>query len=48
MEKSNKGTLHRIAGPVVIAKGMEANMYDVVKVGGRVFPFFPRNSETPA
>ena len=33
MEKSNKGTLHRIAGPVVIAKGMEANMYDVVKVG---------------
>ncbi len=27
------GTLYRIAGPVVVAKGLEARMYDVVKVG---------------
>jgi len=28
-----KGTLYRIAGPVVVAKGLNANMYDLVKVG---------------
>src|SRR3989344_6991634 len=28
-----KGTLARIAGPVVVAQGLEANMYDVVRVG---------------
>jgi len=27
------GKLYRIAGPVVVAKGIEARMYDVVKVG---------------
>ena len=28
-----KGVLSRIAGPVVVAKGFHANMYDVVRVG---------------
>ncbi len=28
-----KGVLYRIAGPVVVAKGLSANMYDLVKVG---------------
>ncbi|MBR9699540.1 V-type ATP synthase subunit A [Candidatus Woesearchaeota archaeon] len=28
-----KGVLYRIAGPVVVAKGISANMYDLVKVG---------------
>src|SRR3990167_48279 len=28
-----KGTLYRIAGPVVVAKGLTARMYDVVRVG---------------
>lgn len=27
------GTLHRIAGPIVVAKGLEARMFDVVRVG---------------
>ena len=31
-EKS-QGVLYRIAGPVVVAKGLKARMYDVVKVG---------------
>ena len=30
---AKKGVLFRIAGPVVVAKGIEANMYDLVKVG---------------
>ncbi|MFH1408958.1 MAG: V-type ATP synthase subunit A [Nanoarchaeota archaeon] len=29
----NKGTLFRIAGPVVVAKGINARMFDVVRVG---------------
>ena len=29
----DKGILYRIAGPVVVAKNLEARMYDVVKVG---------------
>ncbi|MFC1754736.1 ATP synthase subunit A [Thermoproteota archaeon] len=29
----NKGVLYRIAGPVVVAKGLNARMYDVVRVG---------------
>jgi V/A-type H+-transporting ATPase subunit A len=33
-EKKGKiGTLYRIAGPVVVAKGISARMYDVVRVG---------------
>lgn len=28
-----KGVIYRVCGPVVIAKGMEAGMYDVVRVG---------------
>jgi len=28
-----KGMLQRIAGPVVVAKGLSARMYDVVRVG---------------
>ncbi len=32
-KKQNLGTLYRIAGPVVVAKGLEARMYDVVRVG---------------
>ncbi len=31
--KGSKGTLYRIAGPVVIAKGISARMFDVVRVG---------------
>ncbi len=30
---NQKGKLYRIAGPVVVAKGIQARMYDVVKVG---------------
>ncbi|MFH1401277.1 MAG: V-type ATP synthase subunit A [Nanoarchaeota archaeon] len=30
---TKKGTLHRISGPVVTAKGIDARMYDVVRVG---------------
>ncbi len=33
MMASEKGILYRIAGPVVVAKGMSANMYDLVRVG---------------
>ena len=29
----DKGVLYRIAGPVVVAKGIKARMYDVVRVG---------------
>jgi len=29
----NKGTLYRIAGPVVVAKGIKPRMYDVCRVG---------------
>ena len=28
-----KGTIYRIAGPVVMVKGMDARMYDVIRVG---------------
>jgi V/A-type H+/Na+-transporting ATPase subunit A len=31
--KQKAGTLYRIAGPVVVAKGLAARMYDVVRVG---------------
>lgn len=30
---SMKGMIYRIAGPVVVAKGMDARMYDVIRVG---------------
>lgn len=30
---SKEGTIYRIAGPVVVAEGIKAKMYDVVKVG---------------
>ncbi|MFW6014306.1 MAG: V-type ATP synthase subunit A [Nanoarchaeota archaeon] len=30
---SKKGNIYRISGPVVVAQGVEARMYDVVKVG---------------
>ena len=30
---SNKGNIYRISGPVVVAEGVEAKMYDVVRVG---------------
>jgi V/A-type H+/Na+-transporting ATPase subunit A len=33
MAKKSKGTIYRIAGPVVVAKGMDARMYDVIRVG---------------
>ncbi|MBI1969982.1 V-type ATP synthase subunit A, partial [Candidatus Woesearchaeota archaeon] len=33
MKGSDKGILYRIAGPVVVAKGLKARMYDVVRVG---------------
>ena len=33
MVKQNKGILYRIAGPVAVAKGIDANMYDLVRVG---------------
>src|SRR3989338_1467994 len=32
-EQGMQGTLFRVAGPVVVAKGMDAKMYDVVRVG---------------
>ena len=32
-EAVSEGVLYRIAGPVVVAKGMKARMYDVVRVG---------------
>ena len=32
-EMSNEGVIYRISGPVVTATGMEAGMYDVVRVG---------------
>ncbi|PIN86728.1 V-type ATP synthase subunit A [Candidatus Woesearchaeota archaeon CG10_big_fil_rev_8_21_14_0_10_44_13] len=32
-EGKDKGVLYRIAGPVVVAKGLKARMYDVVRVG---------------
>jgi V/A-type H+-transporting ATPase subunit A len=31
--EKDKGILYRIAGPVVVAKGLKARMYDVVRVG---------------
>ena len=30
---SNEGVIYRISGPVVTATGMNAAMYDVVRVG---------------
>jgi len=33
LSKMENGTLYRIAGPVVIARGIKANMYDVMRVG---------------
>ena len=30
---ANEGKIYRISGPVVTAIGMEASMYDVVRVG---------------
>ncbi len=32
-KEGKKGVLYRIAGPVVVAKGLSARMYDVVRVG---------------
>ncbi len=32
-KNSSAGTLFRIAGPVVVAKGLSARMYDVVRIG---------------
>jgi len=32
-DKKSKGEIYRIAGPVVVAKDMDAKMYDVVRVG---------------
>jgi len=32
-KESEKGVLYRIAGPVVVAKGLSARMYDVMRVG---------------
>ncbi|MDO8740493.1 MAG: V-type ATP synthase subunit A [Candidatus Woesearchaeota archaeon] len=32
-EKINQGKIYRIAGPVVVAKGLAAKMYDLVRVG---------------
>jgi len=32
-EIKNQGVLYRIAGPVVVAKGISARMYDVVRIG---------------
>jgi V/A-type H+-transporting ATPase subunit A len=31
--KNNGGVIHRVAGPVVVARGMDARMHDVVLVG---------------
>ena len=33
MNKTDKGVLYRIAGPVVVAKGIKPRMYDVCRVG---------------
>src|SRR3989344_4662148 len=33
MEQSRKGTIYRVAGPVVIVKGLAARMYDVMRIG---------------
>jgi V/A-type H+-transporting ATPase subunit A len=33
MEQSQKGTIYRVAGPVVIVKGLAARMYDVMRIG---------------
>ena len=33
MEVEQKGRIYRVAGPVVTATGIEAKMYDLVKVG---------------
>lgn len=33
MKQQEKGTLYRIAGPIVVATGLRARMYDVVRVG---------------
>ena len=30
---ANEGKIYRIAGPVVVAKGMAGRMYDVIRVG---------------
>ena len=43
----NEGVIYRISGPVVTATGMEAGMYDVVRVGleglmGEVSPMWVR------
>ncbi len=35
MAGKNVGLIYRVAGPVVVAKGMQAKMYDVVKVGNK-------------
>ncbi|MCF7861651.1 V-type ATP synthase subunit A [Candidatus Woesearchaeota archaeon] len=32
-QEANQGHIYRISGPVIIAKGIEANMYDLVRVG---------------
>ncbi|MBI2541786.1 V-type ATP synthase subunit A [Candidatus Woesearchaeota archaeon] len=32
-DKSDKGVLYRIAGPVVVAKGIKPRMYDVCRIG---------------
>jgi len=32
-EMNNEGVIYRISGPVVTATGMQAGMYDVVRVG---------------
>src|SRR3989338_6944933 len=33
INKSDQGVLYRIAGPVVVAKGIKPRMYDVCRVG---------------
>ena len=33
IDRTDKGILYRIAGPVVVAKNLKARMYDVVRVG---------------
>ncbi|HIJ19271.1 TPA: V-type ATP synthase subunit A, partial [Candidatus Woesearchaeota archaeon] len=33
MKQQEKGALYRIAGPIVVATGLHARMYDVVRVG---------------
>ena len=32
-QKTTKGEIYRIAGPVAVATGIDAKMYDVVRVG---------------